>query len=92
MNEFKGTPGNWEVGLNGNEKTSIWVGGSRIAVIDEFPHIGSEANARLIASSPILLNALIGLVSAYKENLTYIINDDAGYNNALAAINKALGN
>ncbi len=92
---FKGTPGKWEVGKTATQnKTSIWVGGSRIAIIDEFPHIGSTANAHLIAAAPELLEACLKL----QEFISDVVPSCAGGDDQLyyvrhlaeKAIDKAL--
>lgn len=66
------TKGEWSVGKTASQsKTSIWVGGSRIAIIDEFPHEGSQANAKLIAASPNLFKALELATELLKDHATY---------------------
>jgi hypothetical protein len=69
MNAFNGTPGPWEVGetLRADELAVIGDGDS---VVCEFPdRIGAsvDADARLIAAAPCLLDALQRLNSATRR-------------------------
>lgn len=50
-----------------------------------------EANARLIAAAPELLEALTGLVAAYEALGEAVGRDGSWHSHALAAISKATG-
>lgn len=70
--ETRFTKGEWSVGKTASQnKVSIWVGGSRIAIIDEFPHEGSQANAKLIAAAPELYKALRLATELLKDHSIY---------------------
>lgn len=56
MNEFKGTPGPWVIGGNEGSKLSVNADPYFVALVDE--GYSQEANARLIAAAPELLEAL----------------------------------
>lgn len=86
---MKHTKGDWKIGKTGSDKTAIWVGGSRIAVIDEFPHEGSEHNAKLISESPKLLESLINVVYRFRPYATSL-GDDIAINKAQELIDKII--
>lgn len=56
MTQFKGTPGPWVVGGNEGNKLSVNADPYFVALVDEGD--SQEANARLIAAAPELLEAL----------------------------------
>lgn len=56
MTQFKGTPGSWFVGGNEGNKLSVNADSYFVALVDEGD--SQEANARLIAAAPELLEAL----------------------------------
>lgn len=103
MPEFKGTPGPWEIERYSDGLIQI-VGDLKVVsddeenvttVVEEISATNEEANARLIAAAPELLDALQSL------KCELILSDvDMGYieshfrpslNKAAAAIAKALG-
>lgn len=87
--ESKHTNGKWEIDPTGENKRAVWVGGSRICVVDEFPHQGSEANAKLIAAAPELLKSLMSIIDELEgEVLQSSMNSEIL--NAQSVINKAL--
>ena len=59
MNEFKGTPGPWIVGGKEGNKLSVNADPYFVALVDDGD--SQEANARLIAAAPELLEALLDL-------------------------------
>lgn len=91
--EFKGTPGPWLIdrnnchagriatvhGCKNNDWVEIWS--------TNWPENEDvqEANARLMAAAPDLLNALINLIEYWK------LDETAEAHAAMIAINKALG-
>lgn len=91
--EFKGTKGEWEVGKQ--LKSLIWSDKSRtkyIAACDECTGISekeSEANAKLIAAAPELLESLIKMCEYHEKNASWDKGDN-GYYKAKQTINKAL--
>lgn len=82
MNEFKGTPGPWVVGGNEGNKLSVNADPYFVALVDEGD--SQEANARLIAAAPELLEAL--QIICFFEDIS-----SAQREIAEAAIAKALG-
>ncbi len=83
MNEAKNTPGPWIVSRHGDSLIIVnednWITGQV-----------REQDAKLIASSPVLLQALIKLVMAWDHNPDGIIGV-AVINDARAAIAQAEG-
>ena len=96
MNEFKGTPGPWEVEDNGYFYDINAVRGtvgnvcSSASWFDNGEHRGTVAmaNAQLIAAAPELLEALQNMVEAYQHEASI---DNPALLSARAAIAKALG-
>ncbi|HHB9079497.1 TPA: hypothetical protein ACN7S2_005293 [Klebsiella pneumoniae] len=96
MNEFKGTPGSWEVEDNGYFYDINAVRGtvgnvcSSASWFDNDEHRGpvAMANAQLIAAAPELLEALQNMVEAYQYEASI---DNPALLSARAAIAKALG-
>lgn len=82
MNEFKGTPGPWVIGGNEGSKLSVNADPYFVALVDE--GYSQEANARLIAAAPELLEAL--QIICFFEDIS-----SAQREIAEAAIAKALG-
>nr|DAZ68572.1 MAG TPA: hypothetical protein [Caudoviricetes sp.] len=91
MKEFKGTPGPWEMMMDGDEikiiQTDSLENGigcrSYIAICEEVQCI---EDSKLIAAAPELLEALIKLVDIV-DDMVHGPSTDAAH----AAINKALG-
>ena len=81
MTQFKGTPGPWVVGGNEGNKLSVNADPYFVALVDEGN--SQEANARLIAAAPELLEALQDL----QARACIYVNTSK----AEAAINKATG-
>lgn len=81
MNEFKGTSGPWVVGGNEGNKLSVNADPYFVALVDEGD--SQEANARLIAAAPELLEALLDL----EDRACVYVNTSK----AKDAIAKALG-
>ena len=81
MTQFKGTPGPWIVGGNEGNKLSVNADPYFVALVDEGD--SQEANARLIAAAPELLEALQDL----QARACIYVNTSK----AEAAINKATG-
>ena len=81
MKEFKGTPGPWVVGGNEGNKLSVNADPYFVALVDEGD--SQEANARLIAAAPELLEALLDL----EARACVYVNTSK----AKDAISKALG-
>lgn len=90
MKEFKGTKGKW--GLHPHASACVCLkdgriiancGGYRNSVEFERTDAENEANARLIAAAPELLNACI-------EALKYVSAEEPAYDTLHAAIDKAL--
>jgi hypothetical protein len=86
----KHTPGPWEVR---NEGSSRWIDIVQANTGEPWPlpfaackHFDQEANARLIAAAPDLLEALVDLVAFYPLD-----SADANVTSARAAIAKATG-
>lgn len=92
MDDFKGTPGPWEVKSNGREVSStnlviadVWYMGG------EFPsQKQGKYNAKLIASAPDMINSLIEIKTIIESSGSphaklKLINQE------LSVINKALG-
>lgn len=72
MSKFKGTPGPWRVARqNPSATTGEWmIAGEKSGYLAEARDCGTgevEANAKLIASSPDLLEALELVISTYEE-------------------------
>lgn len=72
MSEFKGTPGTWRVARqNGSPTTGEWmIAGEKPGYLAEVRDCGggfAAANARLLASSPVLLEALQAAVASFDE-------------------------
>lgn len=107
MNEFKGTPGPWELGIPEQQGEGLHVpihgiGHGELAMVvwqmadDKFDRIRSvscEANAALIAAAPELLKALMWYVQNDDVNIGMLGNEfwEDGLHAAEAAIAKALG-
>lgn len=91
MKEFKGTPGPWEIMMDGDEIKIIQADSlengigcrSYIAICEEVQCI---EDSNLIAAAPELLDALIKLVDIV-DDMVHGPSTDAAH----AAINKALG-
>lgn len=81
MTQFKGTPGPWIVGGNEGNKLSVNADPYFVALVDEGD--SQEANARLIAAAPELLEALQDL----QARACIYVNTSK----AEATINKATG-
>lgn len=81
MTQFKGTPGPWFVGGNEGNKLSVNADQYFVALVDEGD--SQEANTRLIAAAPELLEALQDL----QARACIYVNTSK----AEAAINKATG-
>ena len=96
MNEVRHTPGPWQVRHDHGATTKTFGGphvqaGKRVIAWPEFPSVDendtSEANARLIAAAPDLLDALTDLVGGCgKEGDLY---SSTAIGKARAAIEKA---
>ena len=94
MTEAKHTPGPWTQGWSQNGVDCVWLDGKTEPAIgmgddDDWIDCGTEANARLIAAAPELLEALQAFTDVYgvddvKRWMT--VRD-----NARAAIAKATG-
>ena len=99
MKEFKGTPGPWRVSEKRGDLIDIRHNNNGIGAISlNLAHVvarqswlkEAEANAKLIAAAPELLEALQKMVSkAYKQNWNDAYPEEL--QSAQAAINKALG-
>lgn len=99
MKEFKGTPSQWRVSEKRGDLIDIRHNGNGIGAISlNLAHIAArqswlkeaEANAKLIAAAPELLEALQKMVSkAHKQNWNDAYQEEL--QSAQAAINKALG-
>ena len=99
MKEFQGTPGPWRVSEKRGDLIDIRHNDSGIGAISlNLAHVvarqswlkEAEANARLIAAAPELLEALQKMVSkAYKQNWNDAYPEEL--QSAQSAINKALG-
>ena len=95
MKEFKGTPAPWRVSEKRGDLIDIRHNGNEIGAISlNLAHVvarqswlkEAEANAKLIAAAPELLEALINLVDVV-DDMVHGLSTDAAH----AAINKALG-
>lgn len=105
MNEFKGTPGPWELGTPEAQGEGLHVpihgvGHGELATVvwqmadDKFDRIRSvscEANARLIAAAPELLEALLAMDLEYGGLGEYDLDFSEPVKLARAAIAKAIG-
>ena len=99
MKEFQGTPGPWRVSEKRGDLIDIRHNDNGIGAISlNLAHVvarqswlkEAEANARLIAAAPELLEALQKMVSkAYKQNWNDAYPEEL--QSAQSAINKALG-
>ena len=99
MKEFQGTPGPWRVSEKRGDLIDIRHNNNGIGAISiNIAHVvarqswlkEAEANAKLIAAAPELLEALQKMVSkAYKQNWNDAYPEEL--QSAQAAINKALG-
>lgn len=99
MKEFKGTPGPWRVSEKRGDLIDIRHNSNGIGAISlNLAHVvarqswlkEAEANAKLIAAAPELLEALQRMVSkAHKQNWNDAYPEEL--QSAQAAINKALG-
>lgn len=101
MKELRITPGEWSV-FYGTNCTVVLNEDDEMIVSARNAISGpseQNANARLIAAAPDLLEALQGLVAFYPEDVRSDVNRDWGFkpeltaavNMARAAISKALG-
>jgi phage tail protein X len=106
MEKFKGTQGQWsqshrETETNGNYSTEVYCDrGDTIATLSWYANTEvkgvistyREANAKLIAAAPELLEALQGVVSLYDEISPALLSGDIANKiiNARETINKAL--
>ncbi len=87
----------WEIntGRCPNSGHESWTGMSVVFGCDDYPKMGKivgEANARLIAASPELLEACKAMLSEFNEQMAGIVNDEfAVIAKARAAIAKATG-
>lgn len=94
--KFKGTPGPWEVAdIDDGWKDCVSARAARgdvIAVSHNEDRTTAEANARLIAASPELLDALHGMIKVWEAlSVTMpILLKEPLYDNAKCAIKKAL--
>lgn len=99
MKEFKGTPGPWRVSEKRGDLIDIRHNSNGIGAISlNLAHVvarqswlkEAEANAKLIAAAPELLEALQRMVNkAHKQNWNDAYPEEL--QSAQAAINKALG-
>lgn len=88
MSEFKGTPGPWHI-ANGIQVRS---NKHQIAKVWMFGYGTGEANARLIAAAPELLEAVALLVSMAESGMPDLNpHDEFIMETARAAIAKAIG-
>lgn len=101
MREFKGTPGPWEVDINLTDTTEIAGIGTRyktVCSLSAYEHRccsidETNANAKLIASAPELLESLQDLMSSIGGGKKYCAHDfhcNCAWDKAKLAINKAL--
>jgi hypothetical protein len=108
MSAFKGTPGPWQTDCGQHDAPyqdiRVQAGGHRICIvwIDDAPvpeyNATQEANARLIAAAPELLDALNNLVywhakrfNTNSDELLPIEEQEAEVQQAMRAIAKATG-
>lgn len=102
MKQFAGTPGPWEMVEHSWSRTGIYAGGKGIAELDIYDDADEEteatlsaemiANARLMAASKDLLEALQDLLQVHTgPKLNCETRDYKAVKNAEAAIAKALG-
>lgn len=94
MTEAKHTPGPWTQGWSKTGIDCVWIDGKVEPVIgmgddDDWIDCGTEANARLIAAAPELLEALQEIVAA--ADGAGWAQLDATLANARAVIPKATG-
>lgn len=104
MKEFKGTPGPWRVSEKRGDLIDIRHNNNGIGAISlNLAHVvarqswlkEAEANAKLIAAAPELLEALQELISGYEDReksgmFDMLVHGDL-IEKANSAINKALG-
>ena len=98
MNEFKGTPGPWRVSEKRGDLIDIRHNDNGIGAISlNLAHVvarqswlkEAEANAKLIAAAPELLEVLKLILSYHDDGNCVLHKEDVSM--ARAAINKALG-
>ncbi|HGE8471328.1 TPA: hypothetical protein ACGD7V_000870 [Serratia marcescens] len=97
MSEFKGTPGPWVVDLYGVD--ARWnidaTNGDSVAITNQLARDNDwairDANTRLIAAAPELLDALQELVHADCHGVRNSSAQVKALNKAMLAIDKALG-
>lgn len=67
MNKLQHTPGPWKVGVDRVDKNTLVMDDNNIGIasVVEWPN-EAEANARLIAAAPRMLEALIGAIEIIK--------------------------
>lgn len=95
MSEAKHTPGKWTQGYSNNGKECVWLDGKTEPPLGQgmgpdstWIDCGTEANARLIAAAPELLDALKSIVNEFDKQIgTHHV--DEYYPKARAAIAKA---
>ena len=76
MTEAKHTPGPWEVG----DHRQIWAGDAPIAeIIPNPPMLENEANSRLIAAAPGMLEALKELLCEWDQRQEFSLQDNSEY-------------
>ena len=73
MSESKHTPGPWTQGWSKSGIDCVWLDGKTEPEIgmgddDEWIDCGTEANARLIAAAPDLLNALEAVLNEFAKD------------------------
>lgn len=99
--QFKGTPGPWHMGAYGCNGCVSWFIGSNqerdgCNYVVNAPNNMTETDALLIAAAPELLEALQGIINNSDPfhsalEMHHNVDVEALYENAVKAINKALG-